>query len=128
MAWFVFPPITPTEDIATLLAPFLFLHHALEPLVFLPLLVRLYILVLWQILVCNISILIYKDTLLFRIEFSKLLGSTAKLIEVPRIEVCSIQHSVTSGSSEATFKGISLRIVLIGWFGVEVLRQLSVLL
>ena len=114
MAWFKLPTVTPTEHKPALLAAFLFIDHSLEPLVFLPLLVRLDILVLGKIFVSNIGVLVYHDTLLLGIVLCKLLGSTTETIEVPRVVVGSIYHSVPPCASEAAFKGISLCIVLIG--------------
>ena len=113
MTWFKLPTITSAKDESTLLATFLFINHSLEPLVFLPLLVRLDVLVLGEIFVCNIRILVYKHALLFRIELCKLLGSTTEIIEVTGVVISSIDHSVTPCSSEAAFEGISLCIVLI---------------
>ena len=55
MTWFEFPTITPTEHKPALLAAFLFVHHSLKPLVFLPLLVGLDILVLGEIFVFRAS-------------------------------------------------------------------------
>ena len=57
MTWFKLPAVTPTEHKPALFAALLFVNHSLEPLVFLPLLVRLDVLVLGQIFVCNVSIL-----------------------------------------------------------------------
>ena len=101
MAWFKLPTETPTEHKPTLLAALLFVHHSLEPLVFLPLLVRLNILVLGEIFVCNVRILVYHHALLFGIVLCKLLGSTTQMVEVPGVVICAIYHSVSPCSSEA---------------------------
>ena len=127
MTWFKLPTITPAEDKPTLLASLLFVHHSLEPLVLLPLLVGLDILVLGEIFVCNVGILVYHHALLFGISLRKLLCSSTEIIEVARVVISSIDHSVSPCSPEAAFKGISLCIVLICRRGVEISIQLSVL-
>ena len=115
MARLELPTITPTKYISTLFATFLFVHHSLKPLVLLPLFVGLDILIFWKIFVSNIGIFVNHNTFLFRIHFCKLLRPCAKSVEMPRVVITPVEHSVSPRAPEAALEGVSLSVVLVGF-------------
>ena len=116
MARFKLPTITPTKNKSTFFATFVgIVHHSLKPLVLLPLSIGLDVLVFRKIFVRNIGVFVHHDAFLLGIHFCKLLRPGAKSVEMPRVIITTVEHSVPPRAPEAALEGVPLGVVLVGF-------------